>query len=314
MKASRLIVTSSAGMCVVALFAGSPFISGLAADQSSTASPPPSKIAARRPPKVPRHLLRSKGTFVDPSPIPSGWTCSGNCGTDGADGVVPLSPAGSTAYEWVSTSGGTPGVGALPTGPLGSETNGSTLTTPVFTATAGTALNFYFNYVTSDGAGYADYAWAELFNASNTPVALLFTARTATSGTIVPGMGLPAPLATLTPSSVPIIGGAPTWLPLGSFSGVCYDSGCGYTGWVQSNYTISAAGSYYLQVGVTNWQDEDYDTGLAVDGVTVGGVPVVPTGTPALSTWGMILLGGALLLFGMKAVASSGFPARDGDL
>ncbi len=50
-------------------------------------------------------------------------------------------------------------------------------------------------------------------------------------------------------------------------------------------------------------QDEGYDTGLAVDGVTVGGVPVGPTATPALSTWGLILLGGALLLFGMKALA-----------
>jgi hypothetical protein len=32
----------------------------------------------------------------------------------------------------------------------------------MFAATAGTALNFYFNYVTSDGAGFADYGWAEL--------------------------------------------------------------------------------------------------------------------------------------------------------
>jgi hypothetical protein len=303
-KLSRFIATSSTGVCIIVLFASSPFISELAADQSSPASPPPGKIAARRPPKVPGHLLRSKGTFVDPSPIPSGWTCSGNCGTDGADGVVPLSPAASTAYEWVSTSGGAQGVGALPTGALGNETDGSTLTTPVFAAAAGTTLNFYFNYVTSDGAGYADYAWAELFSASNTPVSLLFTARTSTSGTIVPGIGLPAPLATLTPSSVPIISGAPAWVPLGSYSGVCFDTGCGYTGWVQSKYTIPAAGTYYLKIGVTNWQDVSYDSGLALDGVTVGGVPV-GISTPALSTWGMILLGGALLLFGIKAVMSN---------
>ena len=311
MKLSRSIVASSAGMCVVALFAGSPFISELAADQSSTASPAPRKVAARARTRVPRHLLRSGGNgFVDPSPIPPGWTCSGNCGTDGADGVVTLSPAASTAYEWVSTSGGAGGVGSLPTGAQGGETDGSTLTTPVFSASAGTPLNFYFNYVTSDGGGYADYAWAELFSASNAPVALLFTARTVPSGSIVPGAGLPAPLATLTPSSVPIIGGGSTWLPLGGDSGQCYDTGCGYTGWVQSSYTISAAGTYYLKVGVVNWSDGSYDSGLAVDGVTVGGVPVGPTPTPALSTWGVILLGGALLLFGMKAVASNDFRAK----
>jgi hypothetical protein len=134
------------------------------------------------------------GTATDPSStIPSGWTCVGSCGTDGADGVVTLSPIGSSHYEWVSTAGGSNGVGALPTGALGSETDGSTLATQVFTATAGTSLNFYFNYVTSDGAGYADYAWAELFNSANTPVALLFTARTVASGTIVPGTGMPTP-------------------------------------------------------------------------------------------------------------------------
>ncbi|MDP8991418.1 MAG: NF038132 family protein [Acidobacteriota bacterium] len=250
-----------------------------------------------------RHLLRTDtGGLVDPSPIPAGWSCTGNCGTDGADGAVTLSPAGSSAYQWVSTSGGVGGAGALPTGALGSETNGSALSTPVFSASAGTALNFYFNYVTSDGGGFADYAWAELFNASNTPIALLFTARTRSSGSIVPGTGLPAPLATLTPASVSIIGGGPSWLPLGSSSGQCWSSGCGYTGWVMSNYTISTAGNYYLKVGVVNWSDQSFDSGLALDGVTVGGVPVgQPTATPTLSSWGMILLGGVLLLFGMKA-------------
>jgi hypothetical protein len=231
-------------------------------------------------------------------PIPSGWTCSGNCGSSGADGVVTLSPTGNSQYQWISTSGGLTGVGVLPNNPLGSETNGSTLATSVFTATAGTALNFYFNYVTSDGAGYADYAWAELFDSANNPVALLFTARTEPSGSIVPGTGMPlVTLATLTPASVPIIPGGPAWSALGGSSGTCFSDGCGYTGWINSNFIISTAGDYYLQIGATNWIDQIYDSGLAMDGVTVGGVPInPPTGVPEPGT--LLLLGaGAVPLF-----------------
>jgi hypothetical protein len=297
----RLYLKRRVGISVVALFAGAAFLAEFATAQSPVTKPSASEIAARARAVMPRPMR--VGIPGDPTGTPpTGWTCVGNCGTDTADGVVTLSPHASTKYEWVSTNGGTTGVGALPTGALGGETDGSTLATPIFSATAGTALNFYFNYVTSDGAGYADYAWAELFNSSNTPVALLFTARTESSGSIVPGAGLPAPLATLTPSSVPIIGGAPTWGPLGGYSGTCFASGCGYTGWVNSNYIISTAGNYYLKVGVVNWSDPYYDSGLAVDGVTVGGVPITPpSSVPAVNTWGLVLLGVALLLFGMKA-------------
>lgn len=226
-------------------------------------------------------------------PIPSGWTCNGTCGSLGANGVVTLSPTGNSSYQYVSTAGSS-STAVLPSGALGGETNGSTLATSVFSATAGTDLNFYFNYVTSDGAGYADYAWAELFNANNTPAALLFTARTLPSGTIVPGSGMPSPNATLTPSSVPIIGGGPAWSPLGDDSGSCYASGCGYTGWIGSNYTIGTAGDYYLKVGVTNWSDTAYASGLALDGVTVGGVPITPpSSVPEPST--LVLFGSGLL-------------------
>ncbi|HEY0161823.1 MAG TPA: NF038132 family protein [Edaphobacter sp.] len=226
------------------------------------------------------------------APIPAGWTCVGTCGTLGADGVVSLSPLGNP-YQYVTTAGGPTGAGALPSGPLGSETNGSTLSTSIFTATAGTELNFYFNYVTSDGAGYADYAWAALFDSSNNPVSLLFTARTLPSGTIVPGNGMPDPNATLAPASVPIIGGGPVWSPLGSDSGRCYDAGCGYTGWINSNYIIPDAGDYYLKVGVVNWIDQLYASGLALDGVTVDGVPINPTSpVPEPSTF--LLLGSGM--------------------
>jgi hypothetical protein len=239
--------------------------------------------------------------------IPAGWTCSGTCGSSGADGVVPLSPIGSASYQWVSTVNAPIGVGGLPTVLLGHETNGSTLFSPTFSATANTALNFYFNYVTSDGAGFADYAWAELFDSSNNPVALLFTARTLPSGSIVPGSGLPNPLATLTPPNVPIVSGAPAWSPLGGSSGKCFDAGCGYTGWINSNYTIGTAGNYYLGVGVVNWLDTAFQSGLALDGVTVGGVPVgpgepPPTGTPEPGSLLLLAAGvPALLLLKRRA-------------
>ena len=224
----------------------------------------------------PQPAPRSSGPVgpIDPSPIPQGWTCIGNCGTDNADGVVPLSPTGNATYEWVSTSGGQVGAGQLPSGALGGETDGSMLSTPVFSATAGTPLNFFFDYVTSDGAGFADYAWAELFESTGAPVALLFTARTEQTGSIIPGAAMPAPLATLTPSSVPINGGGPAWAPLGGSSGACFDTGCGDTGWVEANYVIPTTGNYFLRVGVVNWIDQFFDSGLAVDGVTIGGAPI----------------------------------------
>ena len=231
--------------------------------------------------------------------LPAGWTAVGNAGTLGANGVVTLAPSGGTQYGYVSTANGVSGVALPGVGGSGNGTDGSTLRSAVFSAAAGADLKFFFNYVTSDGAGYADYAWAPLLDSSQAEVALLFTARTAPSGSIVPGFSMPAPTATLTPSSVPIIGGAPAWSALGADSGTCWSGGCGYTGWVQSNYQIGAAGNYILEFGVTNWNDTSYDSGLAFDGITVGGVVIGDPGNnvpePAmLALLGMGLAGAAV--------------------
>jgi hypothetical protein len=224
--------------------------------------------------------------------------CVGYCDAGGADGVVTLSPSGNSSYQYVSTHNGVAGAGQI-AGVGGFD--GSQFSTVAFTATANSPLQFYFNYITSDGAIYADYGFAQLLTASGSLVATLFTARTTVSGNTSPGFGLPTNNATLTPAGTPIIPGAPSWSPLGEDSGKCFDAGCGSTGWIRSNYTIADAGSYVLTFGVTNFLDQIYDSGLAFDGVTVGGLPIgqigpsteqtVAPAVPEPSTWAMMIVG-----------------------
>lgn len=221
--------------------------------------------------------------------IPAGWSCTGNCGTLGANGVVTASPEGGD-YGWIASNSGITGLGLG----LGSETDGSRLRTGVFSANAGENLEFYFNYVTSDGAGYADYAWVRLLRGDLSQAALLFTARTTPGGDTVPGFGLPPlnPGVTLNPASTPIIAGGPVWAPLGGFSGRCYSTGCGYTGWIKMSYAIADAGNYVLEFGVVDWSDQIYDSGLAFDGILVGGKPIEPVPEPAtLALLGLGLAG-----------------------
>lgn len=229
------------------------------------------------------------------SGIPASWTCllAGNCGTMGASGVVALPPTsatGSTAYGFVSTvsgpvTGGLQGIGG---------TNGSVLRSNLFSALANDALNFYFDYVTSDGSGYPDYAWARLLNPDLSEAALLFTARTMPNGNMVPGQGMPSPIATLNPSTVVTHAGT-SWGALGSSSGTCWALGCGNSDWVFSSFLVPTAGNYMLEFGVTNFNDTAYQSGLAFDGVTIGGVPIEDGGstvTPEPVT--MILFGTGL--------------------
>jgi hypothetical protein len=220
-----------------------------------------------------------------------GDPCVGSCGTLGADGDVTAPPSGPT-YLYVTTDGGVALGEQIPIEGDNDSTNGSHYTTSVFTAAAGDDLEFWFNYVTSDGGGFADYAWASLLTANLDPVAILFTARTQASGTIVPGFGLPDVEATLTPAAVPIISDGPDdgpdWSALGSDTGACFDAGCGYTGWVNSTYEITEAGNYVVRFGVSNWTDTGYDSGMAFSGITIGGVPVETALTP---TGGSITIG-----------------------
>lgn len=248
----------------------------------------------------------------------SAGVCVGACGVLGANGDVIAPPGGGT-YSWVSTAGGVTGAGQI--GAVGG-TDGSSLTSSAFTASAGQVLQYNFNFVTSDGQNgrgnfiYEDYGFVQLLNASTDKVvATLFTARTEPSGTIAPGQGLPPvdPGVTLSPSDVPITlgsgtgvgtstgyAGGPVWDPLGSFSGQCWGAGCGLTGWIGSTFTLTTGGSYKVRFGVSNWGDTVYDTGLAVSGLTIGGTqiednPTVQGGVPEPAAWTMMLAGVSLL-------------------
>lgn len=229
------------------------------------------------------------------APLPAGYTCVGGsvCGTLGADGNVTVSPYGGN-YGYVSTAGAMGNNGNLG---IGAETNSSVARSPVFASLADDALKFFFNYVTSDGSSFIEYAWVKLINAGSLAETILFTARTTPSGDTVPGFDLPglAPGVTLTPGSTAIIANQTNWSPLGSYSGGCYGPGCGQTGWIGMDYKIADAGSYFLEFGVVNWSDTIFDSGLAFDGITIGGNPINPVPEPA----GLALLGVALAGLGV---------------
>jgi hypothetical protein len=225
--------------------------------------------------------------------IPAGWNCIGTCGTLGANGVVTLPPVGGSQYGYVTTAGSTASANLPGVGGSGNPTNGSLLRSGAINLDAGQNLSFYFNYVTSDGAGFADYAWARLLNAGDlSQAALLFTARTdGQGGPIVPGFAMPAPEATLTPASQSIQAGT-TWAPLGGSSGSCFAPGCGHSGWIFSEFILLASGSYILEFGVTNWIDAGFDSGMAFDGLAVDGVIIPPSVVP--EPLSMVLLASGL--------------------
>jgi hypothetical protein len=232
-------------------------------------------------------------------PLPSNlgdWTCTGNCGNSAADGDIVLSPTGNARYGFVTTADSSEsGVSPVSLDPNsrggGSETNGSRYLSPVFAAAANATLDMWFNYVSTDGKGYDDYAWARLIDANTGgTVAWLFTAESTNSGpkNIVPGKVVDNkdfdPDAVIVDFKNWDYNSKTTddpidWTPLGFSNGSCWKDnadGCGYTGWMNSRQSIASAGSFRVEVGVVNWGDFAYDSGLAFDFVGL----TAPAGTP----------------------------------
>jgi hypothetical protein len=231
------------------------------------------------------------------------YECTGTCGTSGASGDVEASGLGAN-YAYVTTSGSTASSGLYPPGDSqvlpGDLKNGSVALSRLFQWEGGN-FDARFNYVTTDGGSFADIAWARIVNPDQAnpllnTVAFLFTARGSNQGTdnIVPGaLDFAVPDGTLlTPLNFteyePKKNEFVNWTPLGvtneeltNGNGICWDEnngGCGFTGWMQSRISL-AAGVYQLEVGVVNYSDINYDSGLAFDLAALPAAPVPELGT-----------------------------------
>ena len=230
--------------------------------------------------------------------MPAGYTCAGNCSTSTPNGDITPVPSGASRFGYVTTFQTGNHTDPFVIG----GTNGSVLASSAFTGLAGQTMSFYFDYITSDGSSFPDYAWVQLRNTTTLSLTTLFTARTNPSGNTVPGFGLPGITAgvTLTPSSVVVTPGLTNFSGLGADSGACWlgpGNGCGNTGWIAASYDFTADDSYQLVFGVSNVNDGGYQSALLFDYDTgEGGAPTIST-TPEPASLLLVATGALALGF-----------------
>lgn len=252
------------------------------------------------------------------------WFATGAAGLIEGTSTIPLSPTGNGYFGFVTTAGGAGHLGSpdnvsplvLKTDGKGNEgtNNGTKIVSDAFSGIAGDTLTLHFNYISTDGRGYDDYAWARLVDAaSNATAAWLFTARSTNSarGNVIPGDVLNRQVDNNAPDELDAVlndgdrigfnVSSTNWQPLGISSGYCWDDAntCGPSGWVKSSYTLAQTGSFRLEFGVANWGDEIFDSALAFDfaGIDAAKFPNAPliTSVPEPSTYAMLLAGMALV-------------------
>ena len=259
------------------------------------------------------HSPAASAADVTPPADLANWTCVGNCGSLPQTGDIALSPLGNSKYGYVSTADSAAS-NVSPLGlsdnKVGAETNGSKFVSGIFGAGQNDKLNVYFNYASTDGNGYDDYSWARVVDAdsNNSLVAWVFTARSTNSGSnkIIPGDVVrndefDASSMITNYQDYRFTAKTIDWAPLGSSNNTCWEEdakGCGFTGWLQSSLTFEKAGNYRLEVGVTNWGDTAYDSGLAFDYAHLADTRI-SAAVPEPQTYLMMLAG--LLAVGYSA-------------
>lgn len=242
------------------------------------------------------------------------WTATGAAGIIFGGSTVQNSPTANAQFGYLTTADGISGISPLVLRDEGrgseNQTNGSKIQSSAFNVSANDTLTLYFNYVSTDGRGYDDYAWARLVNAvTNDTAAWLFTARSTNSanGNVVPGNVLNRQVDNSLPDEIDAVlndgntvgfdVASTDWSPLGGSSGICWDDAntCGPTGWIKSEYSVASAGAYFLEFGVINWGDQAYDTALAFDfqglqATNFSGVTLVPNPVVVPLPGGLMLM------------------------
>jgi hypothetical protein len=214
------------------------------------------------------------------SSLPSGWTVEGYSGVL-PYGISNLDPQGDNWYGYVATNGA-------------SGQNISWMRSDVFSVDAGDSLQLFFNYLTSDGRKFSDFAEIRLVDPTDGSVLTLIEAKTTESGIDVNSF------LGVTLDEQPYTAGPSGWIQLGSDKDTCYDTvnnSCGATGWWQADYTFDSAGEFSLEFYVENASDHLYQSGLAFDDISINSSDP-PNSVPepaSLALFGVGLLGLAAL-------------------